>query len=210
MRLSKIYHAGDFGWSAAACAVGALPYPCKLVPADPEGLSPNIVTDEAPFAVFLSHPGLFSLESIGAAAGTGSWIAAFPFERHVVVTPVFAPGHACVRCFVKRWLCQPPSGYHGELVLAISTLCRDHSISEYRNLSPLAAPLAAKFLAMSSAQDTRSAICCDTAGLHIESAKIRALHGCRCRSGRCLGNMRFATFGENLSAMLQEIGEDAR
>jgi hypothetical protein len=210
MRLLKIYHAGDFGRSAAACAAAALPYPCELVPADREGLSPNIVTDEAPFAVFLSHPNPFALERIGAAAGTKSWIAAFPFERHVVVTPVFAPGHACAPCFVKRWLCQPPAGYHGELVLAISTLCNNHAIREYRNLSPLAAPLAAKVLLLSSAQGTRSAICCDTAGLHIESAKIRPLHGCRCRSAPRLGNMRFATFGENLSTMLQEIGGDPR
>jgi hypothetical protein len=205
MRLSKIYYRGSFGKATAEAAAIKLGDQSGVISAESENLTSTDLTDVAAFAVVLSDPDVFFLEAVALAAGTRPWLAAFPFERHIVVTPVFFIGRSCAYCFVRRWLGQPPAGYQGEVVLAIATLSRDHSLGGYRNLSPLAAPLAAQLLAMGWVRQCRSAMVFDTAGLHVESADIRPLHGCRCRSNGLVGSDRFAKFGNALDAVLNSI-----
>ena len=205
MKPLRIYYAGAFGRAAAKVVAATVSHICDLGPADSEEFLPQGLIEEAPFAIFLSSPNLFALEDIAHFASGAPWICAFPFERHVVVTPVFAQGNPCVHCFARRWLCQPPAGYHGEVVHAISVFCRDHSIREYQNLSPLAAQLAANLLVKNAIEDSPAAVCYDTASLQLLSAQIRPLHGCSCRANSSRGTARFATFPESIQSLLSPM-----
>jgi hypothetical protein len=202
MKPSKIYCLGSFGRAVAEAAANRIGGPSLALPLEAQSPTSADLSDVAAFAVVLSDPDVFSLEAIALAAGARARLAVFPIERQIVVTPLFSAGTACARCFVKRWLCQPPFGYHGETVLAMTTLAREHSLGGYRNLSPLAVPLAASLMAMNWFNHSEAAVCFDTAGLHVECARIRPLHGCSCRSDRPSGSERFATFGASVSTVL--------
>jgi hypothetical protein len=202
MTLSKIFYLGSFGKAVAEAAAHRIAGPSATIPIEAASPTSALLANVAAFAVVVSEPDVFSLEAIALAAGTRVWLAAFPFERHIVVTPIFSIGTTCARCFVRRWLCQPPPGYGGETVLAISTLCHEHSIGGYRNLSPLAPALAATLLSTSWKSQSDSVVCLDTAALQVESNRIRPLHGCGCRCNRPRGSARFATFGPSLSAVI--------
>lgn len=205
MTLSRIFHLGSFGKAVAEAAASRIAGPSVTIPIEAGSPTSAALTNVAAFAVTLSEPDLFSLEAVGLAAGSRVWLAAFPFEKHIVVTPIFSIGTTCARCFVRRWLCQPPPGYGGETVLAMSTLCHEHSIGGYRNLSPLAPALAAILLTTNWKSQSNSVVCFDTAALHVESNRIRPLHGCSCRSNRLGGIGRFATFGPGLAAVLGDM-----
>jgi bacteriocin biosynthesis cyclodehydratase domain-containing protein len=203
MKPSRIYCLGSFGKAVAETAAIRIAGPSATLPVEAQSPISADLSNVAAFAVVLSEPDILSLEAIAEAAGARAWLAVFPFERHIVVTPLFSAGTACARCFVKRWLCQPPFGYHGETVLAIAALAHERSLGGYRNLSPLAVPLAASLMAMNWCNHSEAAVCFDTGGLHVESARIRPLHGCSsCRSDRASGSERFATFGASVSTVL--------
>ena len=203
MNLSDIYYEGSLGLSAANAAAALLPNAHS--PRDLGTLlADRLDSAMTRFAVFLSAPRLSVLERIGAAAHAVPWMAAFPFERHLVVTPLFTPGAACARCFVRRWISQPPDGYQHETVHAIVGLLRDNPHVEYRNPSPLAASLAARLLIDGLRRSSPNATCFDTAGASLQSAPIRPLHGCSCRALSIAHADRFARFGESFNDLLRK------
>lgn len=195
-----IYYEGNLGLSAATAAASALP--AAHSPRALSDLLEGRADAAAAFAVFLSAPRLSALEAIDAAAPAVPWAAAFPFERHLVVTPLFTTGTACARCFVRRWISQPPDGYQHETVHAVVSLLRDSPQVEYRNPSPLAGGLSARLLIEAFQRLSADATCFDTAGASLQSARIRPLHGCSCRTSSIAGIDRFARFDEDLADLL--------
>jgi hypothetical protein len=200
MNIDLVLFDGDFG-SAAARLLKAT---ATARPLPPPGHwlepAPGVQTTGA--LIILRGPVFSRLLDFGNRMGSVAWVAALPFERHILVTPVFGPGRPCPRCFVRRWASQPPDGYHPEVVSAIDTVVSSTDDFEYRNISPLAATLVSEALLDSARRDASYALCIDQAGESVLSTPLRPLHGCACRGAGGGNPERFAQFDDSLKALL--------
>jgi len=207
MKTKTVLHDGSFGIAVAAIlqesGILSKHFSCEewkaLRPSDCFSEGDDIT------AVVLRGPTLQDLRTIADALGNNAWIAVIPFERHLIITPVFGCGRVCPSCFIRRWMSQPPEGYYPEVVNAMVSVVPQVAGFEYVNLSPLAAALAAHALLDSATRNASYAICIDQAGEAVQSAMIRAVHGCGCRPALegVGGADRFSRFSEEFHDVIR-------
>lgn len=205
MNIKTVFFKGKFG-RGVVDALGAGTESRKECHMDAFGwqiceIHPGIGESDG-MAVVLSGPDIGQLLKLEERMSGRTWLAAFPFERHIVVTPVFGLRRTCVRCFVRRWMSQPPEGYHPEVVSAIVTMVSTTPSFEYTNLSPLAPDLSASAMADSAARNASHALCLDQAGEAVMSTTLRPLHGCVCRGKGDGDASRFGRFDDALHALV--------
>ncbi|WP_045758546.1 hypothetical protein [Xanthomonas albilineans] len=214
MNIKELYISGRFATDVAHASCELLGRSVQVLPyRDDDGAGmPVRGSSGADFAVVFSRPDIFALEAIGRHAGNAHWLAVFPFERHIVVTSTFRPGAACASCFVRRWLSLPPDGYPQEVVLAIATMAQRYPDVEYTNLNPLAARMAARFLLRNMQMRDNEVVLIDTAGLDIQSARVRAVHGCACRGTNhsTATTPRFVRFSNEFMNLVRQRSPDMR
>lgn len=203
MSFTHLIHHGHFGADVAKRLLAETPN-CVALPAEPLNTAAALnsaALGDSRVLLAMATPDLPYLERVCQHNPAASVVAAFLFERYLVITPLFGKGQACASCFRRRFQAQPPFPYTVEASEALISLAGIDSGHDC-----LAYPAMAVRLTLAQCQlqlSERAARCqlIDLAGTVHQSARLQAIHGCSCRQlqGTSLAHRnRFIHFQQEL------------
>lgn len=209
--ISTVIHHGRFGAALAQAWIPSNPQADVLCAetvfsrSNRRGVS---ATGDTTCLLAMATPDLLFLQRICESQCYQRVLAAFLFERYLVVTPVFTKGNSCAECFQRRFVSQPPFPYKVEATEALVMLAGVDSGHEHIGYTSMMVE-AALALANSQLQtNSRRCVLIDMAGTAHQSARLVGLHGCQCRciaGASLVGPARFTAFQHELS---DRFGDD--